>query len=270
MIRRLKNCAAWAVSLWLAVSVCRAELIAYDCADNDPYASEAAFNAGQNGGTGFDSWVTLDVGGIGTMYVDAMAPLNGSQAWGLGGTYALGRGLTEAAAEGTWSLVARHGSGVSGFCGFSLRTSLDTDAFSAGEIFRFGMDLSQEGDATRIYYSTDMGSTYGAIDLGDDDLSGSLVEYSVTWSTVLGSYALGVRNVDTDAFGQALGALASGSSVVMLGTGIFGNNLSESLTFDEFGVSSIPEPSSTLLFAIGATALWVRRRKRNCKVPQKG
>ena len=248
-----------ALALGPAVPASRAALLASDNADNDPYA--VGFNPGDNGGMGFTGWVQLDTGGFGTMYREELSPLDGLRSWGLSGTYALGRGLEEGVDEGTWSFVATHGAEAGSFCGFSLRTSTAAGSFSEGEILRFGMDYGQEGDGTRIYYSTDVGGLYGYIDLGDADLRGCVLQYTVTWSTVSGSFALGVRNLDDDSFGEGIGMLATGEAVAMFGAGIFGAGTDERMTFDAFDVASIPEPAVSASILLGALALWKIRRK---------
>ncbi len=242
-------------------------VMASDNADNDPYDSENAFNPGQNGGVGFTSWVALEVGSPGSMYLEDMAPLDGSRSWGVGGTYALGRGLEEAAAEGTWTFLATHGATVGSFCGFSLRTTTNADSFSSGEILRFGMDYSQEGDATRIYCSTDGGGAYSHLDLGEADLRGSLLTYGVTWSTLAGTFTLGVWNQADDSHAEISGALAAGSPVAMFGVGIFEPGLDERMTFDAFERASIPEPGVAALVGLGALALMGVRWLRGSRSP---
>ena len=254
----------WAgLAAWFFVSVAVADLIAYDVADNEPYDSENTFMSGQNGGTGFTPWVELHVGMPGTISRDNPSiRADGLNSWELAGTYAVGRGLAAGLEEGTWTFLARHGAGAGSFCGFTLRTSTATDSFSAGEILRFGVDYSQEFDGTRIYYSTDVGGSYGYLDLGDDDLGDVVLQYSVTWSTVSGAFALGVRNLDSDAFGQTAGSLAMGDSVAMFGIGIFENTLDERIVFDEFEVHSIPEPATAASMVAGALMLVGARRRR--------
>jgi hypothetical protein len=248
-------------ALALAMPAARSEIIALDNADNEPYASENTFQDGQNGGTGFRPWVNLEVGTPGTMYLATPSLRDeGLDSWGLSGTYAVGRGLTEAVAAGSWSFLASHGTNIGGFCGFSLRTTTNTGSFAESEILRFGVNYGEEADNTRIYYSTNAGGTYGALDMGGDSVFGAVLEYSITWSTLTGAYTLGVRNLD--AYGEASGALASGAAVAMLGAGIFEATVDERLVFDDYAVDAIPEPSSIALILLGASLLLGPRRFR--------
>lgn len=235
--------------------------LASDNADNDPYDSEATFMPGQNGGSGFTSWVELETGTPGSMYLEELDPLDGNQSWGLSGTYALGRGLETAAAEGNWTFTALHGTGIDSFCGFSLRTSTNTDSFAQSEILRFGIDYSEEFDSTRIYYSTNAGGGSDYLDLGDADLRGIQLQYSVTWSTVTGSFQLGVENLDDSSFAEVAGTMLAGNPVAMLGSGVFEATLDERMTFDSFDVNAIPEPSVSMSILLGAWMLFRRRRR---------
>lgn len=262
MTRGISMAGALVLALAGAVPAARGAL-ASDNADNEPYVSDATFMPGQNGGSGFASWVDLEVGTPGSMYLEELNPLDGNQSWGVSGTYALGRGLDAALAEATWSFSCTYGDGIDGFCGFNLRTSTDVDDFATGEIFRFGLNYGEEYDATGIYYSTDAGSSYEVLDLGNSDLRGMLLEYDMTWSTLLGSFTLGVYNADEDVYAEIGGSLSAGSPVAMLGAGIFEATLDERMTFDDYRLSAIPEPGSAALFGLGAFGLWAVRRRRS-------
>jgi hypothetical protein len=64
-----------------------------------------------------------------------------ANAWGLGGTYGVGRGLSSPLSAGTWQVTAVHDPDNSGFSGFNLKTSTQA-GFDADEVFRFGLDGS--------------------------------------------------------------------------------------------------------------------------------
>lgn len=249
-------------ALSLAAGAARADLVASDNADNDPYPS--GWNPGDNPGLGFTEWVNLEVGSPGSMYVENLAPLDGLYSWGLSGTYAVGRGLSNSLAVGQWTFLANHGAGIGSFCGFNLRTSTDGSFFDTDEILRFGIDYEEEFDATRIYFSTNAGSDYAYIDLGDDDLRGADLEYSVLWSTVSGTFTLGVHNEDADTYGEVTAALPSGSAVAMFGAGIFEATLDEQMTFDGYQASVVPEPGVlvTLVLGCGFIQWFTYRRLR--------
>jgi len=116
------------------------DLVAADNADNDdPYAD--AFDLGDNGGYGFLGWAELYEGDPASMYNTTQIG-GGKRSWGLSGSYALGRGLSNSMSRGTWTLLARHDADNGGFSGFNLKTSTNI-TFEADEIFRFGDDPSQ-------------------------------------------------------------------------------------------------------------------------------
>ncbi len=254
---------AIALALIFSVSTALAASLANDNADNDPYGSDNTFMPGQDGGSGFTSWVELETGTPGSMYLEESAPLAGNQSWGLSGTYALGRGLEQATAEATWTFTAMHGAGIAAFCGFSLRTSTSAGSFAESEILRFGIDYSEEFDNTRVYYSTDAGGAYDYLDLGDVDLRGVQLQYSVTWSTFAGSFRLGVENLDNSSYAEGTGTLLSGNAVAMLGVGIFEATLDERLTFDSYDLAPIPEPGTMAALGLGALGLMGARFRRS-------
>ncbi|HOW96898.1 MAG TPA: hypothetical protein P5567_13285 [Kiritimatiellia bacterium] len=246
--------------LSLAAGAAHADLVASDNADNDPYPS--GWNPGDNAGSGFTAWVSLQAGSPGSMYVENLAPLDGLYSWGLSGTYAVGRGLSNSLAAGQWNILASHGSDVGSFCGFNLRTSTDDSAFDTDEILRFGINYGEEFDATRIYFSTNGGADYAYIDLGDADLRDSDLEYNVSWSTVSGSFTLGVRNGED--YEEVTADLPSDAAVAMFGAGIFEASLDERMTFDDYGVEAIPEPGAlvTLVLGCGFIQWFMYRRLR--------
>jgi hypothetical protein len=253
-----RKCVSTLAVYAFAVSAGAGLLIAADNADNEPYP--LGWNPGDNGGTGFTAWVSLEVGSPGSMYVENMAPLDGTYSWGLSGTYAVGRGLSNSLAEGQWTLLARHGAGVNAFCGFNLRTSTNITAFDTDEILRFGINYSAESDATRIYFSTNRGADYAYIDLGEDDLRGADLEYQVSWSTISGSFTLGIWNGTN--YGEITAALPVGGAVAMLGAGVFEATLDERMTFDDYHISAIPEAAVLAYVVLGCGLVrWFASRK---------
>jgi len=201
--------------------------------------------------------VNLQVGDLGSMYVEQFAPLDGDGSWGLSDTYALGRGLSNSLAVGQWTLLARHGSDVNSFCGFNLRTSTSTESFKTDEILRFGINYDEGANAMRVCFSTNADADYAYLDLGDDDVRDADLEYSIAWSTVAGSFTLGVGNGKD--YVEVTADLPSGSPVAMLGAGIFEMNLDDKddLTFDDYGISVIPEPGAAGTVVLGA---WLLQR----------
>lgn len=237
--RRFRLLAAVGANLLAVSAAVRADIVAADDADNDPYGAENTFAPGQDGGIGFTPWVELELGTYYDMYLEQYPPIAGLRSWGMSGTYALGRGLETPAAQGGWTFLARHGEDVGSFSGFNLRTSTEAGSFAESEILRFGVDPSQ-GDATCVYYSTNAGETYEALDLGDDDLPGSILEYRVSWSTTPGVFTLQVRNTDTEASAQVTTNMPGGAPVAMFGAGIFAATLDERLAFDSFSYDNEP------------------------------
>lgn len=106
--------------------------------------------------------------------------------------------------------------------------------------------------------STNAGSSYEFLDCGWGDGAGDTIEYTIGWNTVAGTYSLSVSNQTEGVAATFNGAILTGSSVAMLGTGLFGVGLDESLTFDNYGV--VPEPFTGELLLSGVLILCVLRR----------
>lgn len=247
-------------ALLLLSSTSFADLVGSDNADNDPYP--LGWNPGDNAGIGFKGWTVLDSGSPGSMYIDSTSELEGGYSWGESGTFALGRGLSNSLPSGYWSFLARHDMDNTAFSGFNLRTSTNIGSgFDSSELIRFGLDAGVMGyDNTGVYISTNAGADYSFLDLGDEDIRTAILLYTIHWDTSLGSYSLTVSNTDVGTTATLNGALASGSSVAMLGMGIFGVDTDERLTFDSFGVA-IPEPGTLVAVGLGALLLFSRRRR---------
>jgi hypothetical protein len=250
--RGMKVCAFLLMAMFLAGGVSRAELLAYDQADlDDPYGNQNTFMPGQNGGAGFDAWVQIEQGMFASMFLADAVDADHIRSWGMSGTYALGRGLQDTLDEGIWNFSAFHGATVNSFSGFTLRTSVENDAFATGEILRVGLI-----DGV-LNYSTDQGDTYTSGDSADDwrDMN---VQYSILWSTVSGNFSLTVSAENDPDLSESMAGtqLAIGDPVAMLGVGIFENTTSEQLRFDDFQISVIPEPT-TLAFVLAGSLLLI-------------
>ncbi len=236
--------------LCLCIGV-RADLIASDNADNDPYP--LGWNPGDNGGFGFTGWTLLDSGVVGGMYT-ATAIDEGSYSWQIQGQYALGRGLASTRESGVFTLLARHELNSSAFSGFNLKTST-ADPFAEDEILRFGMNPS---DSTGIYISTDAGGDYIFLDCEWIDGNGDVLQYTITWTS--SSFTVAVMNL-SEAVGASYSGSLSGGPVAMLGVGIDGVNTNERLTFDAFEINPIPEPGACALALCGAVVLLCASRR---------
>lgn len=242
------------IGLGLGSAPVFAALFATDNADNDPYPV-THFQLGDNGGYGFLAWVQLESGTPGSRSLaPAIVPLHVS-AWGLGGTYGVGRGLASILPVGAWRLTAVHDPHNSGFSGFNLKASTQA-GFGTDELLRFGFNGS--GD-TGIYVSTDGGANYTFLDCGWDNGSGDRLEYSVGWDAA-GNYSLSVNNLTEAKSSSFTGTMAPGG-VAMLGAVVYGTTLNEGLAFDAFEVETIPEPATVLplLAVIVLTLVWWRR-----------
>ncbi len=238
----LALCLAWPV---------RADFVAFDCADNDPYP--LGFSTGQNGGYGFTGWELLDEGDPGTMFI-ANKPLDDGAiySWGMSGSYALGRGLGNSQNSFTWSFLASHESDA-GFSGFNLKTSTSI-GFATDEVLRFGLDLGTA--ATGFFVSTNRGVGYAFQECGWVDASGDTLLYSITWNN--GSFSVGVSNVTEDLSSTAFsGTLGAQDDIAMFGVALDGNTLDETLHFDRFEV--VPEPGAALLLVVGLLVVMIVR-----------
>jgi hypothetical protein len=248
---------------------------AADDADNAPYPGDDSFEADQNGGTGFLPWQILDlrpfVPYAGTRYL-LQPGLTGAyedgNSWGLSGGYAMARSLAgPPARRGTWSFVAAHTIATplnSHFSGFSLKSGMG-ESFGDYELIRFGFNPQAtyppaSYPASGLWVSTDGGENYSFLDCGwQGDPSGVVLEYSISWEGD-GHYVLSVYNSSEDSRARFSTALDSSlphmpvGSVTTLGAAIYGSTLNETLAFDTFAVSYIPEPAHAA-FAVACLAL---------------
>ena len=255
--RRWLAVLALAASLvWWTTPACAA-LFAADNADNDPYPV-TRFQLGDNGGSGFLPWVRLESDTlVGSRYLaSAIVPLHNG-AWGLDGTYGVGRGLASALPVGTWRVTAVHGLNNTGFSGFNLKTSTQA-GFGADELLRFGLNGS---GGTGIYVSTDCGVNYTFLDCGWFNGSGDTLEYNVGWDAS-GNYSLSVNDLTEGIPASFTGTMAHGE-VAMLGAVVYGATLSEGLSFDAFEVVAVPEPATVLpLLVVIVLAMGLEHRRR--------
>lgn len=238
---------------WAAIPV-GADWIGVDNADNDPYPV-SGFLPGDNGGTGFTAWVVLDSGSPGSMYTQSAID-DGSYSWGIGGSYGLGRGLTNDLIHGSVTWLAVHDPDNTDFSGFNVKSSTNM-GFGIDELIRFGFNPSVPGyTGEGVYVSTNAGADYTYFDCGWVDGEGDLIEYTLSWSP--GSYTLSVSNHTESVFSQFSGSMSNGA-VSMLGVGIEGAGLGETLAFD--GLAAVPEPGAFVLFSIALVLLRFARRK---------
>ncbi|MCK4563969.1 MAG: hypothetical protein KAU94_04795 [Verrucomicrobia bacterium] len=245
------------LSLLLA-SFAHAEVVAIDNADNDPYPV-TGFLPGDNGGAGFESWEELEVGTPGSMYLSSSID-NDSSSWGIDGTYALGRELSQPLAIGSWNFLAQHDADNQNFSGFNLKTSANGTSFTSDEIFRIGMDPNQIGYDTRgVYVSTNAGADYLFLDCGWVDGEGDTIEYTIGWDTFAGSYTLAVSNQTESVAATFSGSLASGTSIAQLGVAVFGAGTDESIAFDAYTVIPEPRVFGSLVFSV-LTMGFLRKR----------
>jgi len=255
--RRWLAVLALAASLgWRTTPACAA-LFAADKAGNDPYPY-SHFQLGDNGGSGFLPWVKLESDTlVGSRYLTDGILDGHSYAWGLGGTYGMGRGLASALPAGTWQVTAVHDPNNSGFSGFNLKTSTQA-GFGTDELLRFGFKGS---GGTGIYVSTDRGADYTFLDCGWINGGGDKIEYNVGWDGS-GNYSLSVNNLTETISTRFTGTMAPGQ-VAMLGAVVFGNTLDEHLTFDAFKVVAVPEPATVIpLLLVIVLAVWLEHRRQ--------
>lgn len=235
------------IFLFLLLSFCGFGFAAQDNADNYPYPL-SGFLPGDNGGFGFDEWIELETGNPGSMFTTSAID-DGSYSWGLSGSYALGRGLTEPLSSGSWSFLAQHDSSSANFSGFNLRSDASVDGgFADSELLRFGFAADQIGfDGTGVYVSTNAGLDYTFLDCGWIDGRDDVINYSIDWDSLDGSYSLSISNSTEGLSSLFAGSMNTAPEVAVLGVGSFDNSLNERLTFDAFEVSAIPEPVTWVL-----------------------
>jgi hypothetical protein len=242
-------------------------LVARDNAGNDPYPV-SHFQLGDNGGVNFEPWIKLESETfIGSRYLAASIG-DSLYSWGLSGTYAVGRALPSIAHQGLWQVRMVHDPDNTGFSGFNLKTTA-LPGFDSGEIIRVGMAADQAGfDGTGVYVSTDGGNSYDFLDCGWTDGRGETIVYQLVYDSP-GGYTLTVVNLDEGITTQFSGSLPA-SAVNMIGMGVFGATLDESIQFDSLVFEAGPELSirlentnAVLTWLTGFTGYTLQSKSRN-------
>ena len=167
----------------------------------------------------------------------------------------LGRGFSNAFSSGVFSFLALHNPNNSSFSGFNLKTS-SSAGFDADEVLRFGLHPS---DGSGVFISTNAGADYFFMDCGWVQGFGNVLSYQVAWAD-------GAFNISVSNLGEAVGASYSGimasNNIAMFGMGLNGVGSGESLTFDAFLGTPIPEPSILFLCVSGLVIFGFRFRRR--------
>ncbi len=230
-----------ALGLWLACTA-RAAPVAWDNADHDPYP--AGFNPGDNAGYGFTPWVVLASGSPGAMFTTTAID-GGTYSWGMNGTYALGRGLSNSLAAGRFSLLALHASGNTAFSGFNLKTNAEA-GFDADEVLRVGLDPAHD---TGFSFSTNAGADYVFVDCGWVSGLADVLRYEIGWND--SGFSITVSNLAEHLAGATNGTRAGGT-VSIAGMAVNGASTADALTFDDLTVDL--EPSAVTLAAFSLRA----------------
>jgi hypothetical protein len=229
---------------------------AADSADNDPYPV-TNWQPGDNGGYGFGPWTALERGNPGARYLTGKILDGHRYAWGLNGTYALGRPLPGTLNGGTCRMTAVHGSGSAFFSGFNLKAS-SQPGLTAGELFRFGINPgAADHNSGSLQVSTNCGAAYVSLDCGGSVKPGDTLDYAITWST-LGIWWLQVSNRANAASASFVGFMTP-ATVAMLGAASEGATLSEAFAFDGLALESESDiiPWLTIrMYSPEQVALW--------------
>jgi len=230
--------------------------IAFDQADNAPYPTQES-SSYQNGGTGFTAWEPSIAENSGGEYLgDPLLLTTNRYSWEISETRAMGRGLETPLAQGQWSFLAKHDVNNTHFSGFNLKSTTDNTAFATDELLRFGMDGYNESG---IYISTDAGQSYTFLDCNWINGTGDTLKYTLDWDATAGTYSLSVSNLSEHIFSSFSGNLeSSGTTVSMLGTGIFGTSTDEHLAYDQFSI--VPEPAIwSIILLTAISSITIRR-----------
>ncbi len=231
---------------------------ATDASTNEPYASQATWNLGDNGGTGFGEWRkigtepnrSLDQGFA--IYANAGV-----------GEAAIGRSFADGAAlaSGTFSVTATHGS-ISSFSGFALYSANDT------ELLRWGVTTAEADAGTYpgFWYAIGAGgqTIYEPIVRIYDPDTSVTSDYSISWSV----FSTGM-NIDLSITSDSSPVtrqltLDNSSAVTSIAALVAGSTQAETLHFDNLSVEgrAVPEPSTLALLLLGSLALRSPQKRR--------
>lgn len=248
---------ALALLLALLPSAARA-FTATDASTNEPYASQATWNLGDNGGTGFGEW--RQIGTEPNRSLDQGFAIYGNDGVGdaaIGRSFAGGTALE----SGTFSVSATHDSAAH-FSGFALYASGDT------ELLRWGVTTAEADTGTYpgFWYALGAGgqTVYAPIErIHDDPYTPVAADYSISWSVFSSGMNIDLSiTSDSSTITRQL-SLDNSSAVTSIAALVGGSARAESLHFDNLSVTgqTVPEPSTLSLLLLGVLVLRPRRRK---------
>lgn len=248
---------ALALLLALLPSAARA-FTATDASTNEPYASQATWNLGDNGGTGFGEW--RQIGTEPNRSLDQGFAIYGNDGVGdaaIGRSFAGGTALE----SGTFSVSATHDSAAH-FSGFALYASGDT------ELLRWGVTTAEADTGTYpgFWYALGAGgqTVYAPIErIHDDPYTPVAADYSISWSVFSSGMNIDLSiTSDSSTITRQL-SLDNSSAVTSIAALVAGSSQAETLHFDNLSVTgqTVPEPSTLSLLLLGVLVLRPRRRK---------
>ena len=244
-------------------------VIAVDNADNATYTG--GFSAGQNGGSGYTAFSTLDNNGGGTFLVNAGSggrQIEGAASFGLfsGGTAGSGSGYSIARPLAVtltgnnsynYTVLGRSDDdNAQGFTGFNLK-SIKGTTFSSGELLSFGLAPAQGNNRVAVTDSTGIHT----LAIGTDtELRGAVIQFDVTFNPGLGTYSLTATDTGNSQSGTISGSLdASNTSVASLGFANFNSGNGQNFLFDVPPI--VPEPVGLSIVGLAVMGLMTRRRR---------
>jgi len=211
---------------------------------SDNAESYSSWTYGSNGGTGFGPATYLEGTGGGIFLVnnssDAGRQIDGNNSFGVyagSGGQGMDRQILNAQQAGTLTISFRPdvSNGVS-FSGFNLKTAPGTH-FGDNELISVGIHPADGNNTIAINGGTGVIPNGQTINLGTD-LRGQILDFTLTYDGLSGTYTLGAKLRTSSTYTFASGPLkASNATPAYLGFGNFNTGSNQNAIFDTVSIT---------------------------------